>query len=128
MGRAYLHLLLLLTLPATPAAARPGLDQLRRFEQLLDAHFQTHKSVRAYAGLLHLTANHLNVLCRQRLGKTASQLIHERVVTEARRLLRHSALPVGEVGYALGFDDPSYFGRYFRKYAGQSPEAFRQNR
>jgi AraC-like DNA-binding protein len=102
-------------------------SQIRQFGALLNQHYRTRRSVRDYAELLHLTANYLNALCRRVLGQTASDLIHARVVLEARRLLTHSALSVAQVADELGFDDPSYFGRYFRKYVGQSPEAFRQN-
>lgn len=128
-ARAYLHLLLTLAVPGAEAASAPGRssEAVRRFGQLLDAHFRAHKTVQAYADLLHLTADHLNVLCRQHLGHTASQLVQARVLAEARHLLRHSALPVGEVGYALGFEDASYFVRYFRQHTGHTPAAFRQN-
>lgn len=99
---------------------------MRAFARLLDQHFRQHKTVRFYAQQLHLTPNHLNAVCRRLLARTASDLIHERVVAEAQRLLRHSAHPVAQIADALGFDDTSYFSRYFRKYAGQPPEAFRQ--
>lgn len=100
---------------------------MRAFSQLLDAHFRTAKTVRFYADRLALTANHLNALCRRVLNQTASDLIHERVITEAQRRLAHSADTVGQVADALGFEDPSYFARYFKKYVGQTPEAFRQS-
>lgn len=130
--RAYLALVLELAArhyPAAPASTEAGLAQrqIRQFGALLNQHYRTKRGVRDYADLLHLTANHLNALCRRVLGQTASALIHARVVLEARRLLAHSALSVAQVAAELGFDDPSYFGRYFRKYVGQSPEAFRQN-
>ncbi|MFD1871481.1 AraC family transcriptional regulator [Hymenobacter bucti] len=130
--RAYLGLILELATrhyPAAPASTGAGLaqSQIRQFGALLNQHYRTHRSVRDYAARLHLTANYLNALCRRVLGQTASDLIHARVVLEARRLLTHSALSVAQVADELGFDDPSYFGRYFRKYVGQSPEAFRQS-
>ncbi|KUG06538.1 AraC family transcriptional regulator [Solirubrum puertoriconensis] len=130
--RSYLHLVLELAArqhqPEPTAGQQPGLHQLRAFERLLNERFRTHKAVRDYAEWLHLTPNHLNALCRRLLAKTASNLIHERVVVEAKRLLHHSALSVAEVAYNLGFDDASYFSRYFRKYAGLTPEAFRGRR
>jgi AraC-like DNA-binding protein len=130
--RSYLHLVLELAArhyPAQPAAeANPAQQQIRQFGALLNEHYRTHRSVRDYADLLHVSANHLNALCRRVLNKTASALIHERVVTEAQRLLSHSALGVAQVAYELGFEDASYFVRYFRKYAGTTPEAFRQQR
>ena len=78
------------------------------------------------SGQLRLSPNHLNAICRQVADKTASTLIHERVMAEARRLLRHSSQTVGEVAHALGFADAAYFSRFFRKQAGLSPEAYRQ--
>ena len=131
--RAYLALVLELAArhyPAAAASTEAGLaqSQIRQFGALLNQHYRSKRSVREYAELLHLTANYLNALCRRVLGQTASDLIHARVVLEARRLLTHSALSVAQVADELGFDDPSYFGRYFRKYAGLSPEAFRQHR
>ena len=104
-----------------------GLQQVRAFSQLLDAHFRTEKTVRFYADQLAVTANHLNALCRRVLNQTASELIHERVITEAQRRLTHSADTVGQVADALGFEDASYFTRYFKKYVGHTPESFRQH-
>ncbi|MDB5267087.1 MAG: hypothetical protein JWP58_127 [Hymenobacter sp.] len=129
---AYVYLLLELAgryyvpEPERPAPSH-GLQQVRAFSHLLDAHFRTEKTVRFYADQLAVTANHLNALCRQVVNQTASALIHERVITEAQRRLAHSADTVGQVADYLGFEDPSYFTRYFKKYAGQTPEAFRQH-
>lgn len=127
---AYLFLTLELAARAyAPAAAPPpahAQEQVRAFTQLLDHHFRQHKTVRFYAEQLHLTPNHLNAVCRRLLAKTASDLIHARIIAEAQRLLRHSAQTVAQIADALGFDDASYFTRYFRKYAGQTPETFRQ--
>ena len=81
--------------------------------------------MRYYANHLALTANHLNGICRRLVNKTASGLIHERVVAEAKRHFTHSAQSVAQVAEALGFGDASYFARYFKKYVGQTPEAFR---
>jgi len=129
---SYLHLCLALATRHYPAqpGAETGLaqQQIRAFGVLLNQHFRTHRNVRDYAGQLHVTANHLNALCRRVLNKTASALIHERVIVEAQRLLSHSALGVAQVAYELGFEDASYFVRYFRKYTGTTPEAFRQHR
>lgn len=130
--RSYLHLCLELAArhyPAQPVAETSlALQQIRQFGTLLNQHYRRKHSVRDYAELLHITANHLNALCRRVLNKTASDLIHERVITEAQRLLSHSALGVAQVAYELGFEDASYFVRYFRKYTDTTPEAFRQQR
>ncbi|OON69662.1 helix-turn-helix domain-containing protein [Hymenobacter sp. CRA2] len=130
--RSYLHLCLELAARHFPAAPAGGgnlaLQQIRQFGALLNQYYRTMRTVQDYAAQLHLTANHLNAICRRVLNKTASTLIHERVVVEAQRLLATTALSVAEVAYELGFTDPSYFGRYFRKYTGRTPEAFRQQR
>ncbi|OGX91233.1 helix-turn-helix transcriptional regulator [Hymenobacter coccineus] len=129
---AYLYLVLELAARPYAAQAAPhptalAAQQVRTFGQLLDAHFRAEKTVGFYAGRLALTANHLNALCRRVLNKTASALIYERVVAEAQRRLVHSAEPVAAVADALGFDDASYFTRYFKKYVGQTPDEFRQH-
>ena len=130
--RSYLHLVLELAARryAAPTTAEAGLaqQQIRQFGALLNEHYRSRLGVREYAELLHVSANHLNALCRRVLNKTTSDLIHERITTEAQRLLSHSALGVAQVAYELGFEDASYFGRYFRKYTGRTPEAFRQQR
>jgi AraC-like DNA-binding protein len=128
---AYLYLLLELASRSyvqeqAQRAPSHGLFQVRTFSQLLDAHFRTEKTVGYYAERLAMTANHLNALCRRVVNQTASDLIHERVITEAQRRLTHSADTVGQVADYLGFDDPSYFTRYFKKYVGHTPEVFRQ--
>ncbi|QNH61124.1 AraC family transcriptional regulator [Hymenobacter sediminicola] len=104
-----------------------ALLQIREFGLLLNQHFRTEKTVRYYAEKLHLTANHLNAICRRMLNKTASRLIQERVIAEATRLLIHSAQPVAQIAYAVGFDDASYFARYFKRHTGQAPDSFRHN-
>lgn len=131
--RSYLHLCLALAArqyaaPSSSPETHLAQQQIRQFGALLNQHYRTHRSVSDYAARLHVTANHLNALCRRVLNKTASALIQERVITEAQRLLSHSALGVAQVADELGFADASYFGRYFRKSTGRTPEAFRQQR
>ena len=130
--RSYLHLCLELAAryyqQAESHEALYSKQQIRAFGQLLNQHFRSLRTVGAYADLLHLSANHLNAVCRRVLNKTASTLIHERVIMEAQRLLSHSAQSVAQIADDLGFDDASYFSRYFRKYTGLTPEAYRQQR
>ncbi|MBT9395108.1 AraC family transcriptional regulator [Hymenobacter sp. NST-14] len=113
----------------TPGGANPRqAQQLRAFETLLEQHFRAEKTVQAYAQWLNITPNHLNALCRQQRGHTASDLIQRRVQVEAQRLLVHSEQPVKQIATDLGFRDASYFGRFFRKRTGITPEQFRDNR
>jgi AraC-like DNA-binding protein len=102
-------------------------DFLYNFQQLIEQHFRELKSPSQYADQLHITANYLNSLCKKRAGKSAGELIRQRILLESKRLLAHTDLSVSEVAFQLQFEDNSYFGRFFRKYTGMSPGAFRKN-
>lgn len=104
----------------------PGHALVQRYEQEIDRHYRSHKEVMYYAGLLSVSPNHLNFLCKSVLGKTASQLIYERIGMEAQRLLVHTGVAIKEVATALNFEDPSYFNRFFKKQFGMSPSEFKQ--
>lgn len=97
----------------------------REFHLAVEKHFRELSSVSAYAQLLGVSANHLNDTIHQQTGRPAGDVIRQRRVLDAKRLLSHSDLSVAEIGYQLGFRDPSYFSRFFRRYVSQSPEEFR---
>ena len=78
-----------------------------------------------YAEALHLTPKHLSALCRQATGKSATDLLKEKVATEAKVLLTGTALPINELGYRLGFYDVAHFSRWFKLAVGQTPSAYR---
>lgn len=99
---------------------------LRNFRKLIEEHYKTIRLPRQYAELLYITPNHLNALCQDMVGKTAGELIRERVLLEAKRLLTNVNLTAAEIAYELDFQDNSYFSRFFRKYTGLTPEAFRK--
>lgn len=100
-------------------------ELFRRFEALLDQHHLERWSVSDYAGALSITPTHLNRLTRAATGDTASHLILNRMVREARRNLVYTNLPVSTIAYTLGFDDPAYFSRVYAAATGLSPRAFR---
>ncbi|WP_018626230.1 helix-turn-helix domain-containing protein [Niabella aurantiaca] len=100
---------------------------LNHFVNLVDQHYTKGLTVSGYAGLLHISARTLSDLTRQILNKTPSQMIQERITLEAQRLLLHSGLNINQIGYRLGFDDPSYFVKYFKKHIRRSPSAFRKS-
>jgi AraC family transcriptional regulator, transcriptional activator of pobA len=100
-------------------------DLLRRFEALLEQHHLERWSVSDYAGALSVTPTHLNRVTRTATGDTASHLILNRMIREARRNLVYTNLPVSTIAYALGFDDPAYFSRVYAATTGLSPRAFR---
>lgn len=99
---------------------------LNHFKQLVDKNFRLLKLPKEYAELMYITPNHLNALCQDVLGKSAGEVIRDRVVLEAKRLLTNADMGVSEVAYELNFQDNSYFTRFFRKSTGLTPEEFRK--
>ncbi len=93
--------------------------------RVIDLHFREKQQVHEYAALLGITPGHLTDTVRARTGMAASQFIYQRIILEAKRLLSYSEQTVAEVGYALNFQDPSYFTRFFRRECGVTPGEFR---
>lgn len=110
------------------AAPDRDYDLLTRYRSLLEAHFRTERSLGFYAGALAVTPGRLNAACKARSGRTASDLLYERLVIEAKRYLVYTEHSVAEVGHLIGFDDPAYFNRFFSRHVGMAPGAFRQQR
>lgn len=84
------------------------------------------KSVQEYAHELNITPVHLNRICRSLVDKSASQVVHDYLIAEAKKYLQYTTYSLSEISWRLNFRDPSYFSRFFRKHTGQSPKAFRQ--
>jgi AraC-like DNA-binding protein len=99
----------------------------RAFSEKVEADFRTGKTVAEFAAELGVTPTHLTRVCRETCGRTASQLMHERQIFEARRLLAETKLPVQDIAEALGFNSPAYFARSFHARTGKSPTAFRRS-
>ncbi|HSJ03279.1 MAG TPA: helix-turn-helix domain-containing protein [Verrucomicrobium sp.] len=112
------------THPPRKAASRAG-QLVRQFHLEVEQRFKELTSVGAYATALGVSSNHLNDVVHEQTGRPAGDIIRQRRLLDAKRLLLHSDLSVSEIGYDLGFHDPSYFSRFFRRYAGVPPEAFR---
>lgn len=131
MIRSHLFILLVkasrLTLPSTGVGAG-NRDQLlyRRLKALLEENFATVQDPAMYATMLRATERALNDAARRCGGVTTGQMIRERVILEAKRLLAHSGAQVAQVAVQLGFDDPAYFSRCFKKHTGRTPIEFRQ--
>lgn len=110
---------------AQPTQIRRDLQLALGLRDLVEVNFRQEKHMTFYAGKLAISPQRLNAACKSALGCPASQVLHDRVMVEARRLLTYTELTVAEVGHDLGFDDPAYFNRFFAKRAGQSPGAWR---
>lgn len=125
----FIHLSRLLVAHEPMAAQRPERSEdLRLFLQfcdLVEAHFRDHLTLTEYAGRLLVTEARLNDICRRMAERPSKEVVHERLLQEARRLLLLSAIPVSEISYQLGFSDPAYFSRFFTKRTGTPPSQFR---
>ena len=97
-----------------------------RWLLLLEEHYREHWPVTRYASALGLSAERLNRLVRAETGLSAQQMLHERLVRQACRQLLHTQAPVSQLAFELGFEDPAYFSRFFRRHTGQAPQAYRQ--
>lgn len=83
------------------------------------------RSPKDYADRLAVHVNHLNKVLKEMTGSTTTELISQRVIQEAKILLKQTDWPVAEVGYVLGFDDLAHFSNYFKKQTSLTPLAFR---
>jgi AraC family transcriptional activator of pobA len=84
------------------------------------------KSPGDYAAALHLSLSYLNEAVKEATGFTITYWIHQEVMLEAKRLLYHSSCTVKEIAYELGYEDPTYFSRLFKKTVGKTPGDFRE--
>jgi AraC family transcriptional activator of pobA len=103
----------------------PDLDVLLQFREALEENYHQQKQVGVYAQSLNITEKRLAKATVSLLGKTPKQMIDDRVMLEAKRLLAHSNLNVKEIGFDLGFGEPTNFIKYFRRLEGQTPAEFR---
>jgi AraC-like DNA-binding protein len=101
------------------------LDYTILFKNLLDDQFKNLKSVAGYAAMMAVSEKKLNKSTLKVLGKSPKVLIDERVVLEAKRLLAHTTSSIKEIGFELGFDEPTNFIKYFRKHVASTPIDFR---
>ncbi len=101
-------------------------QRLQRLAALVAAHMAEGWRPGDYARALAITPGHLNRLCREAAGVSASRHIEGLVMAEACRLLAFTQLPVAEIGYRLGFHDPAHFSRRFRLLGGTTPSAYRR--
>lgn len=99
--------------------------KVSQFEALLEQHFRTHKMPSFYAGKLNITLKHLNRICNEILKKTATDVIAGRILLEIKRMLTDKQLSINEIADAIGYEDYSYFSRFFKKQTGMSPTDFR---
>jgi len=98
------------------------------FNQLLERWYKKERSIQAYADKLQVSLVVLNQTIKAFTGMTASEQIQKRIILEAKRQLSYTRQSVSEIAYALGFEDPNYFWKYFKRYTGLTPGIFRRQK
>lgn len=101
--------------------------QLERLLAMIDTHFYQEKLPKYYADQLSMTPKHLNRIVRGTINKTTQQLISERVLLEAKRLIVHTSYSISEIAYVLEFSDYAYFSKFFKLKTGMTPMEFRKS-
>ncbi|MBL4593138.1 MAG: AraC family transcriptional regulator [Flavobacteriales bacterium] len=98
--------------------------KFRALEEIIEAKFQEEKSPQFYASELNVSPKHLNRITKEMVGKTTTDLITERVILEAKRMLIHAQQSFTEIADELGYEDYSYFSRIFKNKTGENPSVF----
>lgn len=123
-------LLLLLRAHTDQAAAgqagRHDFELFSRFRAAVEQHYRSGQRISFYAELLRVTPVRLNRLCLRLAARSAADIVNQRLMREACRQLAYSPATVASIGYALGFDDPAYVSRAFKRHAGMSPSEYRR--
>lgn len=102
------------------------LDYTLFFRDLLETNYKQLKSVNDYAKIISISDKRLGQATSKILGKSPKEIINDRILLEAKRLLVHTNLTIKEIGQDLGFEDPAYFVRYFKKNTEITPAAFKE--
>lgn len=103
------------------------LDMVRHFNVLVDTHYKKMKHVHEYADLLNKSPKTLSNYFSLYNQKTPLQIIHDRIVLEARRLLIYTGMTSKEIAYELGFEDVTIFNKMFKKVMGATPQNFKKS-
>jgi AraC family transcriptional activator of pobA len=107
-------------------AGNRALRYAQAFHRLIEQEYRNHQPIDFYAAALGITPPHLNRICRTIMGVSALKVIERRVLLEAKRYLTFSSLSVKEIAALLGYADPGYFNRMFRREVGTAPGKYRQ--
>lgn len=130
MAAALVARLAPLATAATPAVEPEGraLQHLARYREQVERHYRHHPTLDTLAAPLGITTTQLNRLCRQHLHCSALDVLHQRLLLEAKRELGYTTLQVRQIADGLGFADAAYFTRFFQRLTGRSPSAWRAER
>ncbi len=112
--------------PLTGSLQKQSVALSNRFQELLFIHISDKHLVSDYAGMLHISPNHLNKVVRQVTGKSPIKWIDETLILQAKVLLYQTTRSINDVASELGLFDASYFSRLFKKHTGMQPLEFRK--
>lgn len=104
----------------------PGYKLFRALKIAIEKNYKTQHSVQFYADLLNTQPRVLNTVVRKYAERSTGEVIQERLLLEAQRILYHENKRVKEICYELGFDDPAYFTRFFKKHTGLAPQFYKE--
>lgn len=121
----FIELLRLKDMRVEASATNPGRQLYSKFRKLVEERFMKHLPISSYAEELNISSGHLNDTIKKICGKSVREVIQQRMILEARRMLYHSTHSVKEIAFMLHYDDPSYFIRFFRQHSGETPQEFR---
>ena len=105
-----------------------GVCILRDFKKMVEHKFRDWHKVSQYADKVHISAKHLSATVKQITGKSAKEIILDRLVLESKRLLLHTELSMKEIAYQIGFEEPLHFSGFFKKHVGIAPSKFRTDK
>jgi AraC family transcriptional activator of pobA len=108
----------------TPVATSQA-TSVARLRERIEQRFRLREPVSAYASALGVSQTALRLACARVAGRSPAEMLDQRALLEARRALLYSTVPIGEIGFSLGFSDPAYFSRFFQRNMGVSARAYR---
>jgi len=100
-------------------------ELFNRFKALVSDHFTEFHEVATYADMLNLSSGHFSELIKKQSGKTPIEHIHDRLLLEAKRMLFHTDVSMKEIAFQLGFEEASYFNRFFKRLTASTPLSYR---
>jgi AraC family transcriptional activator of pobA len=101
-------------------------ETISKFLGLVDESCSKNMPITYYSDKLNITSTYLNRLVNKVYGKSVSDFVNERIILEAKRIIRLSLKSIKEISFELGFEDPSYFSRFFKKHTKMSPLQYRK--
>ena len=97
-----------------------------QFIMLMDEYYTTERKASFYSSKMGISEKRINQILKEKMHKTITQLLHDRLILEVDRMLMAGNMTIKEIAFCLNFDDPAYFSRFYKKQTGQTPEDFKK--